>query len=77
MTTAIQISENFIKGEPITTTEQLIRLAYEKKSIYHTGFKIKPAAVIINMNFMCVMQMINRGMLHETIKLVKLKTNKK
>lgn len=77
MINAIQISENFIKGEPITTTEQLIRLAREKKSIYHSGFKIKPAAVIINMNFMFVIQMINRGMLHETIKLVKLKTNKK
>jgi len=77
MITAIQISENFIKGEPITTTEQLIRLAHGKKSVYHEGFKIKPAAVIINMNFMCVIRMIERGMLYETIKLVKLKTNKK
>lgn len=77
MEETIQISENFIKGKPITTTEQLMRLAHEKKSVYHSGFKIKPASVIINMNFMCVIHMINRGMLHETIKLVKLKTNKK
>lgn len=77
MKEGIQISENFIKGNPIKDPEQLIDLAYQKRSIYHTGMGIRPAAVIINMNFMCVIHMINKGIIFETIKLIKLKSNKK
>lgn len=77
MNTAIQISDNFIKGYEITSVDQLMNLAHNKKSIYHSNFGIKPASVIINMNFSCVVRMIERNMLFTTIKLVKLKPNKK
>lgn len=77
MDSAIQISDNFIKGYEITSTDELIRLAHNKKSVYHSNFGIKPASVIINMNFSCVIRMIERNLLFTTIKLVKLKPNKK
>ncbi len=77
MITAIQISENFIKGEPVTTASELMDLSHNKQSVYHSNFGIKPASVIINMNFSLVIRMLERNMIFTTIKLVKLKTNRK
>lgn len=73
MHVAIQISENFVKGVPITEPEELMMLAHEKKSVYHSVWGIKPAAVIINMNFSQVYRMIQEHRLYTTIKLVKIK----
>jgi hypothetical protein len=77
MDSAIQISENFIKGEPVKSVKHLMDLAYDKKSVYHSTWGIKPACVIINMNFSIVTRMINEKRIFTTIKLVKLKPNKK
>lgn len=76
MDSAIQISENFVKGDPIYSAKELLNLAYDKKSVYHSAYGIKPASVIINMSFSQVVRMIEENRLFKTIKLVKLKTNK-
>lgn len=76
MDNAIQISKNFIKGDPIRSADQLIKLSYDKKSIYHYVYGIKPAAVIINMSFYQVIRMIEENKLYTIVKLVKLKTQK-
>lgn len=77
MEKAIQISENFIKGKPVYSANELLKLAYSKKSVYHSVWGIKPASVIINMNFVIVNRLIYENKLFNTIKLIKLKTNKK
>lgn len=75
MEDAIQISKNFIKGETIKDAQELLKLANEKKSVYHECWGIKPASVIINMNFYIVMRAINYNGLYKTIKFKPLKTN--
>jgi hypothetical protein len=52
------ISKNFYKGEPITDPYELLILANEKKSIYTYIWGIKPAAVLLFMQFRVVMQLI-------------------
>ncbi|RUT68647.1 hypothetical protein D0817_20010 [Flavobacterium cupreum] len=69
----IQISKNFIKGDVITSCDELIELARLKKSVYHYGMKIKPASVIINMSYTVVYSMVSRGSLHKIIKFKPLK----
>jgi len=76
MNEAVQISENFIKGDPITSCDRLMQLALDKKSVWHFKYKIKPASVIINMNFSQVHNAIEKKYLFETIPLIKLKTKK-
>lgn len=73
MEETIQISKNFIKGESIKDVDELMELMNNKKSVYHNNWGVKPASVIVNMSFYCVMKMIQSKMLFKTIKFKPLK----
>lgn len=60
----LKISKNYYKGSNITDHLEIIRLANEKKSIYHPNWGIKPAAIILSMQFRVVLDLINRKMLY-------------
>jgi len=74
MDSVTQISANFIKGESINDPCELISMAHDKKSIYHDVWGLKPASVIINMNFAIVTRALFENRIFKTIKIVKLKT---
>lgn len=74
MLEAIQISRNLIKGCAVENSETLINMARNKQSVYHSNWGVKPASVIINMNFIIVQKMITENRLFTTIKLTHLKS---
>lgn len=48
------ISKNCVKGERITSMNDITRLANERKSVYCDCWGIRPAAVIYSMQFKSV-----------------------
>jgi len=72
----IQISKNCIRGELITSLDCLYDLAANKESVYYDGcWGLRPAAVIIMMQFCQVSRAVKSGKLYKVINLKKLKEN--
>ena len=46
-----KISKNFLRGNLITDPNQIIDLAKNRKSIYTPYWGIKPAAILLSMQF--------------------------
>ena len=63
-----KISKNCYKGELITNPNEIYRLAIEKKSIYTPNWGVKPAAVLLSMQFRIIMGLINDKKLWYTVK---------
>lgn len=57
------ISKNYYKGEKIINPSDLVRLALEKRSVYHPNWGVKPASVIISMPLREVMKAIEANKL--------------
>ena len=58
-----KISKNCYKGELITNSNEIYRLAIEKKSVYTPNWGIKPAAILLSMQFIIIMRLINNKQL--------------
>lgn len=67
MEQAIQVSKNFVRGEKIKDPFQLLVLAGEKKSVYHTTWGVKPASVMLSMQCRCILNTITEGRLFTII----------
>lgn len=63
-----KVSKNCIKGELITSANDINRLALEKRSIYTKNWGVKPAAILLGMPFRIVIDLIDRKMLFTAIK---------
>lgn len=63
-----KISKNCYKGELITNPNEIYRLAIEKKSVYTPNWGVKPAAVLLSMQFRIIMRLINDKKLWYTVK---------
>ena len=63
-----KVSKNCYKGELITNPSEIYRLAIEKKSIYTPNWGVKPAAVLLSMQFIIVMRLIDGKKLWCTVK---------
>ena len=63
-----KVSKNCYKGELITDPSEIYRLAIEKKSIYTPNWGVKPAAVLLSMQFIIIMRLINDKRLWRTVK---------
>ena len=63
-----KISKNCYKGELITNANDINRLALEKRSIYTPYWGIKPAAVLLSMQFRIIMNLIDQKILFTVIK---------
>ncbi len=59
-----KISKNCYKGKLITDPHEITRLANERKSIYTPNWGIKPAAVLLSMQFVIIMRIINEKKLY-------------
>jgi uncharacterized protein (DUF2164 family) len=65
------ISKNYCKGEPIRNASLLVYLAKTRHSVYYYNWGIKPAAVLLNMQFRIVMDLINKDALWTIVKKAK------
>lgn len=63
-----RVSKNCYKGDFVKSPNELMELAINKKSVYHPLWGVKPAAVIINMNFSIVMKCISKGSIFKVLK---------
>ena len=63
-----KISKNCYKGELITNPNEIYRLALEKKSIYTPNWEVKPAAVLLSMQFIIIIGLINDKRLWYVVK---------
>ena len=57
------VSKNFWKGEQITNARSLIEIAKNRGSVYHSRWRIKPAAFLIEMPFRVIMNQIRTNYL--------------
>lgn len=72
----IQISKNCLRGQLITSLDEIYDLAINKESIYcDCCWGLRPAAVIIMMQFYQVNRVLKEGKLYKVINLKKLKEN--
>lgn len=62
-----QVSKNLYKGEMILALSEVIYIAKTKKSIYHTNWGVKPAAIILSMQANLVHRMLINGNLFRVI----------
>lgn len=63
-----KVSKNCYKGELITNPNEIYRLAIEKKSIYTPNWGVKPAAILLSMQFMIITRLINDKKLWSVLK---------
>ena len=63
-----KVSKNCYKGELITNANDINRLALERRSIYTHVWGVKPAAVLLSMQFRIIMDLIERKILFTVIK---------
>ena len=54
-----KVSKNCYKGELITNANEIHRLSLERKSVYTRNWGVKPAAVLLSMQFILIMRLIN------------------
>jgi len=54
-----KISKNCLKGDLITDPKEIFRLAKERKSFYTPNWGIKPAAILLSMQFRIIMRLID------------------
>ena len=57
------VSKNFWKGEQITDAQSLMETAKNRGSVYHSRWRVRPAAFIVEMPFRVVMNSIRNNYL--------------
>lgn len=63
-----KLTLNCYQGDRITSADQIVKLASEKKSIYYEKWGVKPASFYLGVPFRVVMNMIKYGPLFNVIK---------
>jgi hypothetical protein len=61
-----KISKNLYRGELVTSANEIIQLAKDRKSIYNPSWGVKPAAILMSMHFSLVMRLVNDRNLWKT-----------
>ena len=62
------ISKNFAKGKMITDVNDIVKLAEQRKSIYHDGcMQIRPASFYLQWRFILLLRLLNKANLFYTI----------
>ena len=64
-----RVSKNFYKGGAITSVDELVKLASDRKSVYSKFWKLKPASVLISMQCRMIHRLIRQGVLFNIIKI--------
>jgi hypothetical protein len=64
----IAVSENYYKGELLHSPYDLMRMAYEKRSVWCKNHGVIPAAVIINWQFSIVLRYLQDNYIYFLIK---------
>lgn len=60
-----KVSANYYKGAKIRSIKRIFQLVNDKKSIYHSNWGVKPAAVLMGMQFKYVCDAMKNGKLFE------------
>lgn len=64
-----QISDNFIKGDIVTSLDQIVQMAKDRESIYVVNWgRMSPAAFIVGMQFKQVHSWLENGWFYSTIR---------